>query len=232
MANARASAASAGFGGSDNPRIRVTMVVICALSARPLPVNAFLTSDGVYMCTGSPRREAASISTPTAWAVCITVETLPRSKIRSMATTSGSYLSIHSSAAFDNRMAELGVEVDESHQISSDLTRGGGEVAMRLALESGLDFDVVVATSDVMALGALHEARRSGVRIPEEVGLTGFGDITSLRDVQPGLTTVRVPTDRLATLALDLALNGPGDGTGSQVVSVTPVVRDSTPPRT
>ena len=51
-------------------------------------------------------------------------------------------------------------------------------------------------------------------------------------DFQPGLTTVRVPTDRLATLALDLALNGPGDGTGSQVVSVTPVVRDSTPPRT
>lgn len=135
------------------------------------------------------------------------------------------------SSSFAHRMAELGVPIDESHQISSDLTRSGGEVAMRLALESNLPFDVVVAMSDVMALGALSEARRSGIRIPEYAGLTGFGDITPLVDVTPGLTTVRVPTDQLATLALDLALDGPADGTGSINVPVTPVIRESTPPR-
>lgn len=102
---------------------------------------------------------------------------------------------------------------------------------MRLAVESELDYDVIVAMSDVMALGALSEARRSGIRIPQDAGLTGFGDVTHLIDVMPALTTVRVPTDRLAALALDLALNGPGDGTGSVTVSVTPVIRESTPLR-
>lgn len=135
------------------------------------------------------------------------------------------------SSALVDRLEALGVTVHQSHQISSDLTRAGGEVAMRLAVESSLDFDVVVAMSDVMALGALHEARRSGIRIPQDAGLTGFGDVASLVDVTPGLTTVRVPTERLATLALDLALNGPGDGSGSMTVSVTPVIRDSTPLR-
>lgn len=135
------------------------------------------------------------------------------------------------STAFVERMAALGLTVNESHQISSDLTRAGGEVAMRLAVESALDYDIIVAMSDVMALGALNEARNSGIRIPEHAGLTGFGDITPLVDVTPALTTVRVPTERLATLALDLALNGPGDGTGSVTVSVTPVIRESTPPR-
>lgn len=135
------------------------------------------------------------------------------------------------SSAFVDRMAELGHPVDESHQISSDFTRSGGAVAMRLAMESHIDFDVVVATSDVMALGALQEARLSGLRIPEDVGLTGFGDITSLADVTPGLTTVRVPTAQLAQRALWLALNGPGDGSGSVTVGVTPVMRDSTPAR-
>lgn len=135
------------------------------------------------------------------------------------------------STGFVERMAARGHPVDDSHQISSDLTRAGGEVGLRLALENGLEYDAVVAMSDVMALGALNEARRWGVRIPQDVGLTGFGDITPLADVTPGLTTVRVPTERLAQLALSLALEGPGDGTGSVTVSVTPVIRDSTPPR-
>lgn len=135
------------------------------------------------------------------------------------------------SAALVARMDDHGIAISDSHQISSDLTRAGGEVGMRLAIESNLDFDVIVAMSDMMALGALSEARRSGLRIPEDAGLTGFGDITSLADVTPGLTTVHVPTDRLATLALDLALDGPGDGTGRVTVPVTPVIRASTPAR-
>ena len=135
------------------------------------------------------------------------------------------------SSGFVERMGELGVPINESHQISSDLTRAGGEVAIRLALESGIDYDVIVAMSDVMALGALHEARRWGIRIPQDAGLTGFGDVAPLVDVTPALTTVRVPTERLGTLALDLAMNGPGDGTGSVTVSVTPVIRESTPLR-
>ena len=135
------------------------------------------------------------------------------------------------SSAFVARMAEHGIMIDESHQIASDLTRAGGEVAMQLALESRAGFDVIVTMSDVMALGALRVARRHGLRVPESTGLTGFGDISSLQDITPSLTTVRVPTEQMASLALNLAMNGPGDGSGSVTVPATPVVRDSTPPR-
>src|SRR5699024_8810213 len=64
IAMASASAASAGFGGASRPRIRVTMVVTCFLSARPEPVIAALTSEGVCMATGSPRRAASPIVSP------------------------------------------------------------------------------------------------------------------------------------------------------------------------
>ena len=133
------------------------------------------------------------------------------------------------SQAFIARMAALGHTIPPSHLISSDLTRVGGSVGLRLAIEATLDFDVVVAMADVVALGALNEARRSRLRVPEDFALTGFGDVNPLVDVTPGLTTVRVPTALLARLALDLALDGPGDGSGSVTVGVTPVIRASTP---
>lgn len=135
-------------------------------------------------------------------------------------------------AAFSRRMAGHGHPLAPGHKIACDFTRSGGATGMRLAIEARLRPDVVVATNDVMALGAWNEARRSGLRIPEDVGLAGFGDITSLVDVTPSLTTVHVPTDLLAQHALALAVEGPGDGTGTVTVNVRVTVRDSTPPRT
>ena len=52
IASASASAASAGFGRSSSRSSRVTIAVTCALSARPLPVTAALTSLGVCSATG------------------------------------------------------------------------------------------------------------------------------------------------------------------------------------
>ncbi len=68
-----------------------------ALSARPLPVTAALTSLGVWSATGSPRRAAQSMATALAWAVPMTVRTLCWLNTRSTATASGRWASSHSS---------------------------------------------------------------------------------------------------------------------------------------
>lgn len=133
------------------------------------------------------------------------------------------------SQAFVDAMGALGEPMSGDHRISSDFTRIGGAIAMRMALESRLDFDVVVATNDVMALGAMAVGRSYGVRIPGEIGFAGFGDIATLADVVPTLTTVHVPTSDLGRLALNLALAGPGDGSGIVTVPVALIGRDSTP---
>ena len=73
----------------------VTIAPTCALSARPLPVTAALTSLGVCSATGSPRRAATSSAMPLAWAVPITVLTLCWLNTRSTATASGRCSSIH-----------------------------------------------------------------------------------------------------------------------------------------
>ena len=69
--------------------MRVTIAVTWALSARPLPVTAALTSLGVWSATGMPRRAATTMAMPDAWAVPITVRTLCWANTRSTATASG-----------------------------------------------------------------------------------------------------------------------------------------------
>ncbi len=89
MARARASAVSAGLGGSASRSSRITIAVTWALSARPLPVTAAFTSLGVCSVTGRPRRAAHSTATAPACAVPITVRTLCWLNTRSTATASG-----------------------------------------------------------------------------------------------------------------------------------------------
>ena len=53
--------------------------------------------------------------------------------------------------------------------------------------------DAVVCANDQMAIGVLHTLGAAGVRVPDEVAVTGFDDIYPARVVDPPLTTIRQP---------------------------------------
>ncbi|MEP2718863.1 LacI family DNA-binding transcriptional regulator [Pseudophaeobacter sp.] len=55
------------------------------------------------------------------------------------------------------------------------------------------DVTAVICGNDVLAAGALQEARRLGIAIPEQISVTGFDDIELAAVVSPALTTVHVP---------------------------------------
>ncbi|MFY0624291.1 MAG: LacI family DNA-binding transcriptional regulator [Pelagimonas sp.] len=52
---------------------------------------------------------------------------------------------------------------------------------------------VVMCGNDVLAVGALRQADKLGIQIPEQVSVTGFDDIELAEIVTPALTTVHVP---------------------------------------
>lgn len=74
-------------------------------------------------------------------------------------------------------------------------TQSGAEAARRL-LDRGELFDALVVANDYMALGAIEVLRGRGVRIPQEVVVTGFDDVPSARIAYPSLSTVRQPLSR------------------------------------
>jgi DNA-binding LacI/PurR family transcriptional regulator len=60
-----------------------------------------------------------------------------------------------------------------------------------------------ICASDLMAIGALQEARALGVAVPDEVSLVGFDGIDAADWVDPPLTTIEQPIEDLAKTAVD-----------------------------
>ena len=78
-------------------------------------------------------------------------------------------------------------------------TVDGGALAARRLLER--DVTAIVCGSDMMALGAIREARRQGLRVPQDVSVIGSDDSPMVPYVDPPLTTVRQPAEALAAQA-------------------------------
>ncbi|MBO3083226.1 LacI family DNA-binding transcriptional regulator [Cellulomonas fengjieae] len=135
------------------------------------------------------------------------------------------------SDAFRGALAELGDPVPDDAVVPSAFTHAGGEDAMHHLLRRGDLPELVFAVNDVMALGALAACRESGVRVPDDIALAGFDDISTLRDVVPALTTVRVPLVEVGIAATELALADPSDEPRLTHVPTQVVLRDSTPVR-
>lgn len=87
-------------------------------------------------------------------------------------------------------------------------------------------FTAVLCGTDQMAAGVLEGLRERGLRCPEDVSVTGFDDIPGARDLNPALTTVRVPYEEMGALAVRMALQE-GSGEHLKTLPVEVIERDS-----
>jgi len=108
--------------------------------------------------------------------------------------------------AYRGFMAERG---DESIvQYAANDLEGGGEALSRL-LDLPQPPTAVVASTDVLALGALHAAYERGLRVPDDLSVTGFDDIPFASASIPALTTVRMPVREMVAAGVRLVIDEP-----------------------
>jgi len=62
----------------------------------------------------------------------------------------------------------------------------------------------IMCANDSMALGAMKEASRLGLHVPEDMSIVGFDDISVASQIIPPLTTVAPPIEMLTSLAVDM----------------------------
>ncbi len=112
-----------------------------------------------------------------------------------------------------------------------EFSRDGGYRLMSDVAKDKVDTDCVFAVSDVMAVGAMAACRDHGIVVGDDLGVAGFDDIVTLRDVTPALTTVRLPLNEIGRVALETALTEPAEGPRRRLFTGEVILRESTPPR-
>jgi len=85
-------------------------------------------------------------------------------------------------------------------------TLEGGRQATRELLASGFDPTAIICVNDITAVGALRELRERGLRVPQDVSVTGFDNVKLSEFAYPALTTVHIPRERIGHIIWDLSL--------------------------
>ena len=115
-------------------------------------------------------------------------------------------------AAVVDEAARHAVACEHGPDLRGDLTAHGGYRVMRRRLECGRPLpDALVCASDQTALGVLRALREKGVRVPGDVAVTGFDDISAVRHIRPALTTVHQPIFDLGEVCVATLLRRLGD---------------------
>ena len=92
---------------------------------------------------------------------------------------------------YEQALQEAGRRVDPVLLSYGDFTDISGGVAMRSLLEQALELDAVFVNSDMMAIEALKELRKQNRRVPEDVAVVSYDDLSIAANCNPPLTTIR-----------------------------------------
>lgn len=96
---------------------------------------------------------------------------------------------------------------NEADHLQGAFTIEGGYTAMKTYLESHTDYPTAFfASSDALAIGAMRAIQFHGLRIPEDISVIGFNDVSVAKYVTPALTTVKVYTEWMGELAVSTIL--------------------------
>ncbi|MFX4220735.1 MAG: LacI family DNA-binding transcriptional regulator [Thalassobaculum sp.] len=108
---------------------------------------------------------------------------------------------------FAEGLGEAGIAEARAAAPSADSHTVRGARGLAAVLERWPDTDAIFCASDALALGALSEAKRRGLRVPDDIAIAGFGDFEFAGESGLGLTTVRIPGSQIGEAAAQLILD-------------------------
>ncbi len=124
---------------------------------------------------------------------------------RQIAFLAGTPENPEANARFDAYRAVLnryGIAFDPRWLARGYFRANSAKVAMEGILASGVEIDAVVAANDEMATGAIDFLRKRGLRVPQDLAVTGFDDLVLARLGNPPLTTVAQQFEEVAAWAV------------------------------
>lgn len=134
---------------------------------------------------------------------------------------------------FKNTLARAGVKLPATQVLHCRDSIDDGRNAAHRLLAAVPGLSAVFATNDLPALGVLQAAVDLGIEVPSQLSVVGVTDIALAHQMRPALTTIAVPKEDTARLAVQLLLEeiaSPQAGAARMLVAepLRLVVRGST----
>lgn len=134
-------------------------------------------------------------------------------------------------SGYRTTLRKLGIPFDKSLvRLEAQDHAFDGERITDALLRSSNPPSAIICSSDLIAAGALRAARNQGLRVPQDLAITGFDDSSFAPLMDPALTTVSVPAHEMGRAAAELlirAIEGNVIEQHSFVLPTTLVRRDS-----
>lgn len=204
-------------GGTEQSEVASTAGRVDGLAIFPGPTPAdqlldVLGSNPVVLFSSAPDPRTAQVNSDNRGGMRSIVEHLTTVHgVRSLGwvgETSGQFDFSERFSAFEEAVSAnpaLSRRIIDQHSFDADPTLPGVE---RAARERNLP-DVLVCGSDQSALVALETLQAAGIRVPEDVLVTGFDDVLAAQLCHPQLTTVRQQFELMGRVAAHLLMAEP-----------------------
>jgi len=134
---------------------------------------------------------------------------------------------------YRSELAKLGLPARPEYIEEGDYFHRSGYEGSKRLLALPEPPDAIACASDVMAIAAMVAVAEAGLRVPEDIAVTGFDDAPFAATVKPSLTTVRQDAIGMGTAAAEailLMLEHPDEPPPTTVMPTELIVRESSRP--
>ena len=130
-------------------------------------------------------------------------------------------------------MAQSGLTVLPGYEAAGNYRLEAGQAAVQALFTLREPPTAIFVANDEMAIGSVHELRRTGIDVPGDVSIVGFDDLYLSRAFYPPLTTVRQPRLDIGRTAMGVLagmLAGDEPARSPIIMPTELVIRASTAP--
>ena len=128
-------------------------------------------------------------------------------------------------------LKQANIEYDETLLAEGDFTMWSGINAASYFCSLKKRPTAICCMSDEMAFGVMQTLKANGIRVPEDISVSGFDDIPYAKHLDPALTTISQPWEEMGKVAVDTLLHIVEEETLTQSEFILPyefIIRKST----
>jgi LacI family transcriptional regulator len=129
-----------------------------------------------------------------------------------------------------DQLAKYGLKLMPEATLQVDYAIPAGREALSRLAEQGPLPTALICGNDVIAIGVLFEAQERGIRVPDQLSITGFDNMPLIQHIRPAITTISVPAQEMGEYAASSILSAIANGSRirSREIDAPLVIRETT----